>query len=205
MRAHLIVDSTAVRYKSYLVHYRHEIVKHAPDGAVHLGQQQALDDPVRVPVVELAESTAGHDHGIRHVDYRIEMLVDSHVVPHLPAQQFPDEIEIGAEFSQLVVLDVLQELGIRRPIGRIPVLELVAGRLERVIDEFFYLVFVRRVVYASHKGLERRQRLVRRSFHFHVDEVLGVLVHAGHLYRVQQIAVAVYLAEKAWYMATLTR
>ncbi|TGZ48590.1 hypothetical protein DBV15_11888, partial [Temnothorax longispinosus] len=89
----------------------------------------------------------GHDHRMRHVDDRVELLVDPHVVSHLPAQQLPDVIEIGAELPQLVVLDVLQELGSGRPVSRVPVLELVAGHLERVVDELLHLVLVRRVVH----------------------------------------------------------
>lgn len=156
MRTHHVVESATIRYETDLIHYRDEIVQHALNGVVHLGEQQALDDPVRVPVVELAESAAGHDHRMRHVDDRVELLVNPHVVPHLPAQQLPNVIEIGAEFPQLVVLDVLQELGSGGPVGRVPVLELGAGILERVINELLHLVLVRRVVYAFHEGPVRR-------------------------------------------------
>lgn len=197
MRAHHVIDSAAVRYEADSVHDRHEVVQHTLHGAPHLRQQQTFDNPVRVPVIELAESAARYDHRIRNVNDGVKLLVVSHVVLHLSAQHLPDVIEIRAELSQLVVLDLLQELGIRLPVGRIPVLELVAGRLERVVDKLLHFRLRRFLLESLHEDAKRRQRLVRRPLHFHVDELLRVLVHAGHLYRVQQIAVAVYLTGKA--------
>lgn len=46
----------------------------------HFRDQESLDDPVRVPIIELAKPTAGHDERIGHVDHRVQFRVIADVI-----------------------------------------------------------------------------------------------------------------------------
>jgi hypothetical protein len=52
-------------------------------GIVHLGEEEALQNPETVPVVELAEATARDDKGMGHIEEGVALLVKSHIILHL--------------------------------------------------------------------------------------------------------------------------
>ena len=55
-----VVDSSPVGHEAVGGHHEEEVLEDALDGDAHVTVQQGLDDPIRVPVIELAEATCSH-------------------------------------------------------------------------------------------------------------------------------------------------
>jgi hypothetical protein len=56
--------------KAHLLHYVHKVPDQARSTLAHARGKEALDNPVRVPIVRLPEALAWNHHGVRHRDER---------------------------------------------------------------------------------------------------------------------------------------
>ena len=75
LRAVHVVAAAAVGDEAKPLDVVEQVLDHAARRREHPRDEQALDDPVRVPVVRLAEAAAGDDDGVRQREQRVALLV----------------------------------------------------------------------------------------------------------------------------------
>ena len=160
-----------------------QVLDHAARQRRASRDEQALDDPVRVPVVRLAEAAAGDDDGVRQREQRA-LLVHLDRRVDAPEELRPDRVDVVRKLAELGRRDPLDELGVGREVDRLGVHQVDARRLEVALDELLE-VAVRRLGRQLRKVLEHLLGVVE---HRHVDEGLAVLVEPALLDRAQQRA-----------------
>lgn len=112
-----VVLPRSIGHKPKLIDKIEEVLDDVPRNADEAtpGPQQALDDPVRVPVVRLAEAATGYHEAVieRQVAVRAVGAVRGRGA-HVRAREVrPDVDDLLREFADDVVVDVVQPLRVR--------------------------------------------------------------------------------------------
>ncbi|TYZ56922.1 hypothetical protein PybrP1_001905 [[Pythium] brassicae (nom. inval.)] len=211
LRAREVVDAAAVRHEAVLRHVLEQVVHDAARSVLHVAHEQALHDPVRVPVVALAEAAAGHDAHVlrawqlrqrRRVQERAHDVLLRHAAEHLPELVQPespvaerrarDRGDRGRQRALLVV-DRLDS-------------DHVGARLVKVlVEEDLELRCALGLGHRPPLGADLRQeRAVRlrdrggaaRVLEWHVHEVLAVVKDPVQLHVVEQRTAGVHIHQR---------
>ena len=142
------------------------------------------------------KSSSGHYDWILQVDQRESVRILLNIIADLTTEDLPDEIQLPAKISVLVIRNPGQDLWIWNPVLWIVILHLVfQGEVE--FHELLEILLSRDVVCFLQQLLELTFNVLRIGFELHVHECLGIRENPGHLDHVKH-RLRPIVAKKVW-------